>query len=207
MFLHKIPSFVRYVYPSLVWHKHTSKKYIYLTFDDGPIPEVTEWVLDILAEYNARATFFCVGDNVSKHTFVFDRIVAEGHKVGNHTFNHLKGWKTDNEQYFQNVHQCAEQIKGAVTGRPLFRPPYGAIKPLQIRALKKDYDIIMWDVLSGDFERSVSKEKCLNKTLRHTESGSIVVFHDSVKTYEKLQYVLPQFLKHFSEKGYEFVTL
>lgn len=209
-FLHKIPVFFTRWWPELTWHRQTDKKYIYLTFDDGPIPVVTEWVLDILMKYDAKATFFCVGDNIRKHPEVFYKLISDGHRVGNHTFNHLKGWKTDNDRYLQNIADCAAVIDrntDSHPGKPLFRPPYGAIRPAQIQRIKTDYEIVMWDVLSGDFEKNVSAERCLQMVLKYTESGSIVVFHDSLKTYSKLQKVLPQFLEYFTSRGYKFVTL
>lgn len=209
-FLHSIPAFFTRWWPELTWHRQTDQQYIYLTFDDGPIPVVTEWVLDELKKYNAKATFFCVGDNIRKHPEVFDRLVTEGHETGNHTFNHLKGWKTDNQDYLRNIKECTAIMELNSTSRrvkPLFRPPYGAIKPSQIQLLKHDYEIVMWDVLAGDFEKNVSAERCLKMVLKYTKTGSVVVFHDSVKTFDKIQYVLPQFLEYFTSRGYKFVTL
>ena len=208
-FLHKIPTFFTRWWPELTWHRQNQDKKIYLTFDDGPIPVVTEWVLDVLAQYDAKATFFCVGDNIRKHPAVFQRVISDGHKAGNHTFNHLKGWKTGNDHYLQNISECRDIMDQYVsdTAKPLFRPPYGAIKPSQIQVIKSEYEIVMWDVLSGDFEKNVSAERCLQMVLKYTESGSVVVFHDSIKTYEKLQKVLPQFLDYYTSRGYKFVTL
>jgi peptidoglycan-N-acetylglucosamine deacetylase len=208
-FLHKIPTFFTRWWSELTWHRQNQEKHIYLTFDDGPIPVVTEWVVDILAQYQAKATFFCVGDNIRKHPEVFYKVIAGGHHVGNHTFNHLKGWKTTNEQYLQNIKECSNvlHLDTSLGSKPLFRPPYGAITPSQIQMIKSDYEIVMWDVLSGDFEKNVSAERCLQMVLKYTESGSVVVFHDSLKTYEKLQKVLPPFLEYFTSRGYKFVTL
>jgi peptidoglycan/xylan/chitin deacetylase (PgdA/CDA1 family) len=205
------------IYPKLTWTRKCSEKLIYLSFDDGPIPEVTAYVLEELDRFNARATFFCVGDNVSKYPEVFKKIIEKGHKVGNHTFNHLNGWKNDTSFYLDNVAKSdavmLEHIsadKGAyfsTTNKKLFRPPYGKIKKSQIRALADQYEIVMWDVLTGDFDKSLSPEKCLHKAIKYTSKGSIVIFHDSLKALPNLQYALPRFLKHFTEAGYRFETL
>jgi peptidoglycan-N-acetylglucosamine deacetylase len=200
--IHKTPRVLKWFYPSLVWNIPTAEKNIYLTFDDGPIPEVTDFVLATLAEYNAKAVFFCVGDNIRKHPEVFERVLQAGHKVGNHTHNHLKGWKTQDQPYIDNVAEC-EACIGKHTSN-LFRPPYGRIKRSQIKALKSQYKIVMWDVLSADYEKFLSKESCLEGSIRATRPGSIVLFHDHLKTYEKIQYVLPRYLEHFSKLGYRF---
>ncbi|MFN8436325.1 MAG: polysaccharide deacetylase family protein [Cytophagales bacterium] len=200
--IHKTPRLLKFLYPSLVWNVPTNEKKIFLTFDDGPIPEVTEFVLETLAQYNAKAVFFCVGDNIKKHPEVFLKVVNEGHKIGNHTFNHLKGWKTDNNTYFENIQSCEEIIGQYSSG--FFRAPYGRIKRSQIKHLKSKYKIIMWDVLSADYEKFLSKEKCLEGTIKATRNGSIVLFHDHLKTYEKIKYVLPKYLDHFSKLGYTF---
>jgi len=211
MMVHKMGVFFQKIlYPKLTWSRYTSEKKIYLTFDDGPIPDVTEWVLEILKEYEAKATFFCVGDNVRKHPDIFEKVVADGHRIGNHTFNHLVGWQTNLSDYVENVQQCADYLKNVAQQTeqlPLFRPPHGRITFSQIRMLRKYYEIVMWDVLSGDFSPTIGKQNCLNKTLHYTESGSIVVFHDSVKAKENLMYVLPKYLQHFKEKGYLFEIL
>lgn len=188
--------------PSYIWRLPTADKSLYLTFDDGPIPEVTPWVLETLRGYAAKATFFCVGDNVQKHPEVFQQVVSEGHAVGNHTFNHLNGWKTDTGVYLENVAQC-----GQVLSSNLFRPPYGRLKSQQMKALKKDFRIVMWDVLSGDFSPNLSAEQCLQHVLRHARPGSIVVLHDSLKAERNLKYVLPRVLEHFKAAGYRFEAL
>jgi peptidoglycan/xylan/chitin deacetylase (PgdA/CDA1 family) len=176
-----------------------------LTFDDGPIPIVTPFVLNILKRHNAKATFFCIGDNISKHTDIFEQVKAGGHSIGNHTFNHLKGWVTNNQIYLDNFLQTDKLLD-----TPLFRPPYGRIKRAQIQLLKKarpDLKIIMWDVLSGDFDTNLSPETCLKNVLKHTEAGSIVVFHDSLKAFDRLEYVLPRALEYWSKEGYSFNAL
>jgi len=207
MFLHKMGwLFQQVLYPSLTWSRYGAEKVIYLTFDDGPIPELTDWVLEILAEYDAKGTFFCVGDNIRKYPEIFQRVLADGHSVGNHTFNHLNGWKTENADYFSNVSDCAQMLESTQSEekKPLFRPPYGRIRQSQIRQLKPDYEIIMWDVLSGDFSGSISPETCLQKSIRHTQAGSIIVFHDNLKANRNLQYTLPRYLAHFSAQGFVF---
>ncbi|AUC86690.1 polysaccharide deacetylase family protein [Polaribacter sp. ALD11] len=194
-----------------VWRFSLDTKEIYLTFDDGPTPEITDFVLDELKKYEAKATFFCIGKNIVNHPDIFKRIIIEGHAVGNHTQNHLKGWCTKNGSYLENVDLCEETItkfNDATIKQKLFRPPYGKIKKSQAKEiLKKGYKIIMWTVLSADFDTSISNEKCLQNVLKNTESGSIIVFHDSVKASEKLKYVLPKVLKKFSEKGFCFKAI
>ena len=175
---------------------------MYLTFDDGPVPGVTPWVLEQLQAYHAKATFFCVGDNIRKHPHVFQKVIASGHAVGNHTFNHLNGWTTENIPYFHNVRHCANQVHSV-----LFRPPYGRLKPKQAQFLQRHYRIVMWDVLSGDFDPKISAEQCLANVTDNAEPGSIIVFHDSLKAEDKLRTVLPQVLEHFSRQGYQFEKL
>ena len=207
MFLHKTNFLMRALYPNFVWRKPSDEKKIYLTFDDGPIPEVTEFVLEILEKYQAKATFFCIGDNISKHPKIFQKILNSGHSVGNHTFNHLRGWATDDVTYLENVVKCKTEIQKNGHHTKLFRPPYGRIKRKQANALLPDYEIVMWDVLSGDFSQNLSPETVLKKTIKHTEAGSIVLFHDSVKANERMSYTLPRFLEHFSTQGFQFSKL
>jgi peptidoglycan/xylan/chitin deacetylase (PgdA/CDA1 family) len=199
MYLVKTPKLVQALMPSFTWKVPTTEKVLYLTFDDGPIPEVTPWVLDTLASYDARATFFCVGDNVRRHPTVFQRILAEGHAIGNHTFNHLNGWDTENLSYFNNIRKCAQLVKS-----PLFRPPYGKIKPAQRQFLTRHFDIVMWDVLSGDFDPRLTREQCLANVVTYAQPGSIIVMHDSLKAESKLRYTLPLALEYFSARGYRF---
>jgi peptidoglycan/xylan/chitin deacetylase (PgdA/CDA1 family) len=194
------PSLVRKLYKSGIWRMPEYEKKIYLTFDDGPIPDVTEWVLDYLKSYSIKATFFCVGDNIIKHPQIFNRLLAEGHSVGNHTFNHLKGFYTNNTIYFENVAKCNELL----ADNKLFRPPYGQLKFSQIRKLSKSYKIILWDVLSYDYSSAISPEKCLKNVIENTRPGSIIVFHDSIKAKENLIYALPRVIEHLSDKGYTF---
>ena len=206
-----------------------AKKEIFLTFDDGPTPEITKFVLSELKKYNAKATFFCIGKNIKKHPEIFDEVISECHSVGNHTQNHLNGWKTEKGEYLENVLKCETNLQGfknlvglnknetkntykvleTLQEKPkLFRPPYGKIKKSQAKeVLKKGYKIIMWDVLSADFDTSISKEKCLENVLQNTKNGSIIVFHDSVKAAERMKYALPIVLKEFSEKGFVFKAI
>ena len=202
MYLVKTPRLIQSLFPNFVWRIPTQEKVIHLTFDDGPVPEATPWVLDQLQQYNAKATFFCVGDNVKKHPELFEQVVHANHVVGNHTFNHLNGWGTDNIPYFHNIRNCAHLVKS-----DLFRPPYGRLLPKQAQFLQRHYQIIMWDVLSGDFDPEITKEQCLENVLRSTNPGSIIVFHDSIKAMDKLQYVLPKVLEHYSNLGYKFEAI
>lgn len=201
----KSPFILRWIYPTLVWRKRNKPDSIYITFDDGPIPVVTPAVLKILKKFNAKATFFCIGDNIRKHPDVFSEVVSGGHSIGNHTFNHLRGWDTPDAEYIDNFKQCDQLVRSN-----LFRPPYGRIKKSQIAALHRirpDLKIIMWDVLSADYDPNLSPEQCLKNVLTHTEPGSIVVFHDSLKAFERLEYALPLALQAWSDKGYSFRSL
>jgi peptidoglycan/xylan/chitin deacetylase (PgdA/CDA1 family) len=187
----------------LIWRSETAAKELYLTFDDGPVPEVTPWVLDLLREFNASATFFCVGENVSRNPEIFHRIMREGHTVGNHTFSHISGWKHDPQQYLENVVSCARLVDS-----DLFRPPYGRLCRKQARELRDhDFRIVMWDVLSGDFDRDLDARQCYHNVVDNAKPGSIVVFHDSVKAQKNLREALPQVLEYYTELGYEFRPL
>ncbi len=202
MYLVKTPGFIQDLFPNFTWKVPTQEKIIYLTFDDGPIPEVTPWVLDQLAQYKAKGTFFCVGENVQKNQDVFQEVINQGHSVGNHTYNHLNGWGSDNIPYFHNIRHCARLVNSS-----LFRPPYGRLMPKQAQFLQRHYRIIMWDVLSGDFDINISKEQCLQNVVSKAKSGSIVVFHDSLKAQAKLKYVLPKVLEYFHQQGFRFEAL
>ena len=202
MYLTKTPSFIQSRFPDYVWSVPTSDPILYLTFDDGPIPDVTEWVLDQLKQYQAKATFFCVGENVQRYPSIYQRILTEGHSVGNHTYHHKNGWKTDKVQYLYNVAQCAKLVDST-----LFRPPYGRLKPSQAKQIKQEYKIIMWDVLTGDFDPHLKPEDCYQNVLKNTKAGSILVFHDSLKAQPILTEVLPRVLAHYHEHGYKFEAL
>ena len=195
-YLVKTPKFVQRLIPERIWAFPNNNNSVFLTFDDGPIPEVTPWVLETLKQYDAKATFFCIGDNVNKHPKVFNQLIDEGHSIGNHTYNHLNGWKTKNDQYISNCNLLKDSIKPFKDVK-LFRPPFGKLTFKQSKNLQKEgFRIIMWDVLSADFDKNISKEKCLINVLKNIEVGSIVVFHDSLKSNEKLRYVLPKVLEH-----------
>ncbi len=207
LYLHHYSVCFDFIFPKRTWRKNTDEKVIYLTFDDGPIPEVTDFVLDELARHEAKATFFCVGDNIRKNPQVYQRLLDEGHRSGNHTFNHLNGSKTLPTAYLENIEKCSLYIREEKSVKKLFRPPYGRMTREQVRLVAPIYEIVMWDVLSADFDPGLSKERCLNKTIKHTKKGSIVVFHDSVKTIAKLRWVLPRYLAHFTTLGYRFECL
>ena len=199
------PFWLKWLYPTLTWHKTRKEKCVYLTFEDGPIPLVTPYVINTLKKFNCKATFFCIGDNINKHPSIFSEVLAAGHAIGNHTYNHLKGWKSENKNYIKNIEACA-----ALTGSRLFRPPYGRIKASQIGLIRKQFpetEIVMWDVLSGDFDESISKEKCVQNVLGNTKNGSIIVFHDSQKAFARLEYALPVIIENLAKRGFEFKTL
>jgi peptidoglycan-N-acetylglucosamine deacetylase len=227
-YLVKTPWWMRAIYRRLVWRMPrgagyaagagqgsgsavgsgsglAGEKVMYLSFDDGPHPVVTPWVLDELGKWGAKATFFCIGKNVAAHPQIYRRILMEGHRVGNHTQDHLNGWKVDDRRYLESVVEAGKRIDSK-----LFRPPYGRIGALQSKVLRSApfyYSIIMWDVLSGDFDRSLTGTRCARNVIRYGRPGSIVVFHDSEKAFERLTVALPEVLKKFSERGYRFEAI
>lgn len=201
----KTPWFVKMLYPSLLWNKARVGNRIFVTFDDGPIPIVTPFVLNILQKHNAKATFFCIGDNVRKHPEIFEQVKNEGHSIGNHTFNHLRGWATEDGVYVDNFRKADELIHSN-----LFRPPYGRIKRSQIKLLRQerpDLQIVMWDILSKDYDQSLDPESCLKNVLKYTRPGSIVLFHDSLKAFDRLECVLPRAMEEWSRRGWDFGLL
>lgn len=175
---------------------------VYLTFDDGPTPEVTEWVLNTLAKHNVKATFFCLGKNVEQHPELYRKIIEAGHKVGNHSYSHLKGWRTSTEQYVEDVELANQLVKS-----DLFRPPYGRIRTHQAEVLAQRYRLVMGDVVSQDYSPSISPQKCLHNVIDHVKGGSIVVFHDSLKSFENTRYALPLAIEYIREMGLEFKTI
>lgn len=195
---------IKKLFSNYVWDIPNNENKVYLTFDDGPTTEITEWTLNQLKEHNAKATFFCIGDNVRKYPEIFQKVINEGHSIGNHTFNHLNGWKTSTSDYIENVKFYeTEHCKLNTEHCKIFRPPYGKIKPSQSKILRKlGYKIIMWDIISYDFDNTISKEKCLENVLKNVKSGSIIVFHDSKKAFTNLEYVLPRTLEFLKKKGY-----
>ncbi len=200
---------IKKLFHNYIWDLPNNDKIVYLTFDDGPTPKITEWTLAQLKNYNAKATFFCIGNNIEKHPEIFDKIIKENHSIGNHTFNHLKGWETTNEIYIENTLLCdSELVKNNYLDCKLFRPPYGRIKKQQATALKKlGYKIIMWDVLSADFDPFITPQKCLENVLSNVKSGSIIVFHDSEKAFINLEFVLPKSLAFLKENGFRFEAI
>ncbi|RLD25955.1 MAG: polysaccharide deacetylase family protein [Bacteroidetes bacterium] len=201
-YLTKIPDIVKPLASDLIWNLSPQTQTLYLTFDDGPVVGVTDWVLEILDRYNAKATFFCVGENVERNPELFEQIIKQGHSVANHSYNHLNGWKTSNFTYYRNVLKADELI-----GSKLFRPPYGKITRQQVKSLKKKYKIIMWDVLSGDFDENLKSESCIKNVIKASKSGSIIVFHDSEKSKSNLMETLPEILRHYTVKGYSFKNI
>lgn len=200
----KIPFYIPYLFPKRLWHFSRKQKIIYLTFDDGPIPQVTPWVLDQLKKYNAKATFFCIGQNIQKHPELFSRLKLEGHSLGNHTFNHLNASNTTFEEYLENTQKAAANFKQPL----LFRPPYGKLGSKKAKALlQRGYKLVMWDVLSADFDQTISPKKCLSNVIANTKNGSIIIFHDSLKADKNLKYALPEVLRHFSGKGFDFKAI
>lgn len=197
MYLAKTPAILKPLASDLVWDVQTEKKEVFLTFDDGPIPEVTPMVLDILDEYEAKGTFFCVGENVERHAAVFQEVIARGHTVGNHTYKHENGWRTSHISYLKSALKCAELVKS-----DLFRPPYGRIRKAQADSLKKRFNLIMWDVLSGDFDANRPPDQCLSGLTKYTKSGSVIVFHDSLKAKKSVLEVLPKYLAFLKDEGY-----
>ncbi|TYR34766.1 polysaccharide deacetylase family protein [Sphingobacterium phlebotomi] len=202
MYFVTAPFFLRWYYPKVTFNKSRKDRKIYLTFDDGPIPEVTPFILDTLAEHQIKATFFCVGENIEKNRAIYDRILAEGHQVGNHTYNHLRGWDTDDSVYLDNIAKCQQ-----LTGTILFRPPYARAKKSQLNVLYEQYEVVFWDVLSGDFDAQISPEKCYQNVIRHVKNGSIIVFHDNIKAMPRVSYALPKVITYLKAKGYDFGVL
>ena len=199
----RTPFILPWLYPTLLWRGDAGAKEIFLTFDDGPVPGPTEFVLDTLKQARVKATFFSIGDNVKKHPQIFQRIAEEGHAIGNHTFNHMKGWNNSDDDYLTNIEQC-DLALGFKTY--LFRPPYGRIKRSQVQKLGR-YKIVMWDVLTSDYSKSMSPQKCLAGSIRATRPGSIVVFHDSLKAQRNMTYALPRYIDHFLNQGFTFKSI
>ena len=221
----KLPLFINKIFPKYVWNLPTEEQVMYLTFDDGPTPVITPWVLDILDKYNAKATFFCIGNNIEKHPEIFQETLKRGHATGNHTYNHLKGWQANTTNYLEEIKQTQDVIDREVEKflisnqqspisnlqskiSDLFRPPFGQITNKQgAKLIALGYNIIMWSVLAVDWSPNTSKEKALKNVINNAKNGSVVVFHDSVKASKNMQYALPQMLDYFSKKGFRFKAL
>lgn len=209
-YLIKTPSVVKFIFKNLIWDFKNEGKEVFLTFDDGPTPEVTTFVLNELRKYNAKATFFCIGKNVAKHPEIFKTILDEGHSIGNHTYNHYNCREHELPMYLENVFLAEETINNYSSKNKvqLFRPPYGRISKKATKAIKENgYKIIMWDVLSADFDTSITVEKCIENVIKNVRSGSIIVFHDSVKAFPLLKKALPEVLKNLQNQGYCFSAI
>jgi peptidoglycan-N-acetylglucosamine deacetylase len=203
MFLVSTPGLLRKCFSKdLIWDVDTEHKSVFLTFDDGPDPQTTPVILEILDKFKARATFFCLGKNVEQHPSLFDSLKKSGHTTGNHTFSHLNGWKSHTKDYLSDIERS-----DSIIASPFFRPPYGRMKPSQIKILRKKYLIVMWSILSGDFDMNTSPEKCLQNSLHLIKPGSVIVFHDSQKAIQKVTIVLPEFIKRISDLGFSFDPL
>lgn len=200
MFIEQPPQIIRYLYPSAIWRMDKDERAVYLTFDDGPIPRVTPWVLDVLDRYGIKATFFMVGDNIRKHPDEFRMVVERGHRIGNHTFNHIRGLSYDINSYLENTEKACRMMMET----NLFRPPHGYMSPKQYAELKKRYKIIMWDLVTRDYNRKFNGEQILQKVKKYARNGSIITFHDSIKSEENLKYALPKAIEWLKEQGYEF---
>ncbi len=201
MFIEQPAKWLRWIYPRATWRMNRHEHAVYLTFDDGPIPEATPFVLDVLKEHNIKATFFMVGDNVRKHSLIYERVKAEGHQIGNHTFNHISGFKHSIKTYSDNAEKANTYLHSH-----LFRPPHGWMRLTQYARLRKKYRIVMWDLVTRDYSKWMTAEDVLNNVKKYTRNGSIITFHDSLKSIEKLKTALPQAIIWLKEQGYEFRT-
>lgn len=200
MIIEQPARFLRWIYPHAIWRMDPASKAIYLTFDDGPIPEATPFVLEVLARYGIRATFFMVGDNVRKYPEVFQQVVNAGHRIGNHTFNHIGGFRWPSEEYLKNTQKANELLQ-----TDLFRPPHGWMRTMQYRAIRRQgYRIIMWDLVTRDYSRRLTAEEVLANVRRYARNGSIITFHDSLRSIAKLRQILPTALEWLLDQGYEF---
>ena len=198
----KSPKILQYLFADFLWKIDTDEKVIYLTFDDGPHPVITPWIINLMNQYDAKGTFFLIGDAVNRHPDLYQLYKANGHQVGNHTYKHIKGWKSRKKNYLKEIAQCAEIVKSS-----LFRPPYGQINLQAILEIKKKYKVVMWDVLSWDFDTDTSSEICLSNVINYSKEGSIVVFHENEKSMKNIMYALPKVLEHFTKLGYCFKAI
>ncbi|MDF9830986.1 polysaccharide deacetylase family protein [Parabacteroides sp. PF5-6] len=199
MFIEQPPWFYRVLFPGVIWRRPAAEKCVYLTFDDGPIPEVTPWVLDLLDQYGVKATFFCVGENVYKHPEIYQMVLDRGHRVGNHTYNHIQGIRFWTKNYVANTEKAA-----ALIDSPLFRPPHGHMRRPQILRLRDKYKIIMWDVVTRDYSPHMTPNGVFNVVRKYTRNGSVIVFHDSLKAEQNMKEALPRSIEWLLQQGYEF---
>jgi peptidoglycan/xylan/chitin deacetylase (PgdA/CDA1 family) len=200
LFKAKMPKILQKIFPSLVWKCLTNEKKVWLTFDDGPNPKVTDYILKVLKKNNIKATFFCVGNKIEKYPDIINKIKQEGHIIGNHSYSHINGFKTSTKKYIKDISKCQELIPNT----KIFRPPFGKITPIQISKLKQDFKIIMWDVMAYDFRDSLTKEECLLNVTDNVESGSIIVLHDNLKSFEKIKYILPKIIDKLKDRKFNF---
>lgn len=204
-FFVKTPWWLKIFYPDCVWQIKTGEKNLYLSFDDGPHPAVTPFVLNQLAQYNAKATFFCIGQNVQQYPEIYQQIINAGHSTGNHTHRHVNGWKIPDKEYLEDIRIAATHINSEI-----FRPPYGRMRKSQIRLMKENFPsmkIVMWNILAGDWVPDLTPEKCWERIRSRISSGDIILFHDSEKAFPRLEYVLPRLLTYFTERGYNFKSI
>lgn len=200
MYFTKTPKALKNLFPNLIWEMPAADKKIYLTFDDGPVPGVTDWVLDQLDLFGVDATFFCIGKNVEENPDLYQRLVESRHSIGNHSYSHMNGWVNKNISYYKDILKAKQLIDSK-----MYRPPYGRISMRQARVLlQNDFKVVMWDVVSGDFNQKITKDQCLQNVIQHSIPGSIILLHDSLKAKEKMQYVLPKFIEYCMGKGFEF---
>jgi len=202
MLIEQLPAFLRCAYRGVTWRKCSQEKIIYLTFDDGPIPEVTPWVLDVLDKYQIKATFFCVGENVEKYPEVYQEVLKRGHRTGNHTYNHIRGFFTSTKTYLENINKASECIDST-----LFRPPHGELRLAQLIEIRKKFEVIQWDVITRDYDNDLSEQRVLNGVKKYTRNGSIIVFHDSIKAHRNMRFAMPKAVEWLLQEGYEFRTL
>lgn len=200
IFKAKMPKILQKIFPSLVWKCLTNEKKVWLTFDDGPNPKVTNYILNVLKKNNIKATFFCVGNKIEQYPDIINKIKQEGHTIGNHSYSHINGFKTSTKKYINDISKCQELIPNT----KIFRPPFGKITPIQISKLKQDFKIIMWDVMAYDFRDSLTKEECLLNVTDNVESGSIIVLHDNLKSFEKIKYLLPKIIDKLKDRKFNF---
>ncbi len=202
MLIEQLPLLIRHIYKGVLWRKDSSEKKIYLTFDDGPIPVVTPWVLDQLDAFGIKATFFCVGENVMRYPEIYEEILRRGHRTGNHTYNHLRGFITNTDVYLQNVEKAAQYIHSN-----LFRPPHGDLWQKQYASLRKNYQIVQWDLITRDYNAKLTGERVFQIVRKHARNGSIIVFHDSVKAEKNMRYAMPKAIEYLQSAGFEFGVL